>query len=407
MNKYLALESMDAAYGAMDHIIEIVRRLRAANSTTSLIDVARPARVEPVLVVDADVMNLPYIDDCSQTMLKLFCGYYLQAAAMVTSGLSVKSMGALAQLNPSRDVGLRDALDLMIMAKENLSDPRRNPQAYQFRLPGRNYNPNEPMTAALESVNVKEQLIEKGLDTAKTLVDDALTPVGAQVSGAISGKNSEFLDVSSLSVGKMLDVTINEGEKSGVIKIAVRLIASTVPSSAVVTMLTVTSKDDHRWTDRRHALSEGRIEFWKDFIFHDDIMSARRKALIQDKSGVYAEILKRQRGHGLAGIITGKPSLAQASNLFIISSETLEAIEYKHGGKIKDLSVRKEIFGETSLMILAVIDAGMNRVKFYHRGIDLPTDLSVTELKSSSKGGGGADITEIMKTLLSGSAPVL
>jgi hypothetical protein len=56
-------------------------------------------------------------------------------------------------------------------------------------------------------------------------------------------------------------------------------------------------------------------------------------------------------------------------------------------------------------MILAVVDRGYDRVRFYHRGIDQYSDLSIRDIKANGRDANGSQVTDIMKAFLKGSAP--
>jgi hypothetical protein len=406
MNPTLAAGSAELAAGGLDLIVDIVQRLKAASSQVSYIDVARPARVEPVLLVDADCMNLPYLPDVTQTMQSLFTGYYLQAVSMLTSVGKISVMGKLGQLNPNRNEDpywVKQALNTLSRGFESRLDPnaRMNIEQYKFKLPmsvkklGIESTFSEVLQKAesVKETNIGPQKIQEGLG-------------GSVSSGGKNGNNIDLSENVPLSIGRMYEVSMTEDGKTACVKVSIRLLASITPTSVLSTIFTTTNADDASYGKRWEKLMEGQISFWNDFVLHKDLMAKRRKTLISDKSGVYREILQRQGAHYRAGLISKRPSLGQASNLCIMSLDTLEAIEYKMGGKITQSRVRDELFNETSMMIIAVIDAGYERVKFYHRGIPIASDFSISEIKSTNKGS-GPDVMEIMKTLVSGSAPTL
>jgi hypothetical protein len=105
-------------------------------------------------------------------------------------------------------------------------------------------------------------------------------------------------------------------------------------------------------------------------------------------------------------LLERNPSLAVASNLCVIDSSTLAAIEIKMGGAFDNYKVRREVFNTTNMMIMAVVDRGYDRVTFYHRGIATTTEMSIRDIKVSNKGN-GPDVTDILKAFMGGKAPVL
>ena len=55
-------------------------------------------------------------------------------------------------------------------------------------------------------------------------------------------------------------------------------------------------------------------------------------------------------------------------------------------------------------MIMVVIDPDWDHVTFYHRSIELPTELSVKELQATNKSK-GPDVAEILKAYQMGNSP--
>jgi hypothetical protein len=116
--------------------------------------------------------------------------------------------------------------------------------------------------------------------------------------------------------------------------------------------------------------------------------------------------LDRETDGWFAGLIEKNPSVAIASNLALISSDTLDQIQDKMLGSIENPKIRREIFNTSNLMILGVVDKGFDRITFYHRGIAQSTEMGVRDIKVSNKGG-GPDVSDILKAFLGGHAPSL
>ena len=97
--------------------------INAYIKTGSLIDVGKLARVEPICLVDADVINLEYTPIIMQSLQSIFSGYYLQAISLTgnVGGISIASK--LAPLNPNRDKskeqGVINELTAQILIQDN------------------------------------------------------------------------------------------------------------------------------------------------------------------------------------------------------------------------------------------------------------------------------------------------
>lgn len=352
---------------------------RGAMKTGSLVQFTQSARVEPLCILGSDVVNLEFMPLVMQSLQSIFTGYYLQAIALTTQVNSVKVVKVLDKLNPSRNADLSSMFSKAFESfKENnkkvFTDWRLASESYKWRLPT---TKNVP---ALESEMLA---LEGATDTQKAI--------------------NELVN---LSVGKMIDVQISgeEGTKMS-IPISIRLIANRMPEPSLVHLMSLSSADTS-FKERYHAWRAGRLSFVKDLILCQDIITAHKKALINDKDGVYSEIINRVNQNKIVSMQSGDVSLASASNLFVISQNTAEAIEQKLYGKLSNPKVREKIFNTTYAMIIVVVDPYTEKVTFYHRGIATASTMSVGDLKIANKGS-GPDVSEIMKAYMAGSSPSL
>jgi len=212
-------------------------------------------------------------------------------------------------------------------------------------------------------------------------------------------------DTANLSVGKMLEVSVTDNGQTARFPVQLRLIASLIAPRNLVHILGDLSKN-MTIKERYHMWRAGQLEFVKDIVFCTDLIDNHRRTLAQDSTRTYRNILKTRNSNGLAAIFRGSPSLATASNLCVMSSETVKELERDARGRISDGRFRQRIFEGSYLMVLVVVDEKWESVTFYHRGIDLPTELNLRDIKGASKGGSStADIMEIFKALNSQNAP--
>lgn len=212
-------------------------------------------------------------------------------------------------------------------------------------------------------------------------------------------------ELADLSVGKIFNVEITDGMHQMTLPVSIRLMASAIPSGTLAQILSMGSEDTSV-KERYHGWKSGRLEFIRDIILCQDLIDQHRKNLMDDKSGIYNDILKRNRSNQLTTLLSGTPSVATASNIAIISTDVAEEIEANVNGRLKDFKTRQQIFKKTYLMILIVIDKQFDRVTFYHRGINHATELGVRDLKANNRGS-GPDVSEILRAYQLGSAPSL
>jgi len=366
----------DAADGVIEFVKSAADVLRTGEEYLggrSLIEAGRHARVEPLMVVDESAQMLQYVDDVAQTMQTLFAGYYLQALTMITNVNGVKLRERLAPLNPNRKVDL----DL-------LSD-RLSIESYRFALPKKSN---------------KDRLVRLAQEAEEFREDQHASLPGKDVL-----KNTQ--EASSLSVGKMYEITIKEGNETATVAIAIRVMARYMPSAPLIEMFTHKGYFDHDLLERFHGWRSGRLSFVRDLLLCQDLIEAHRNAAIRDKSGVYQEVIGRKNSSVAAGLLERNPSLAVMSNLAVITQSTLEAIEAKMGAPITSSKIKNTLFDTTNMMILAVMDPDYDRVTFYMHGINGSTAMPLSKLKNSSGKGNGSEVMDVMKAFLSGRSPTL
>ena len=348
-------------------IVQFKSIVDGMTAESSLVGATSVARVEPLCIVDADVVNLEYLPDTLNVLQNIFSGYYLQALQLLTNLGSVSVSKTLGRLNPSRSGGFE--------SYGNIVAPNVSMEAYKHKLPS--YNIDHAMEAG-----------ENGGGNQFTELS----------------KNA-FGD-SSLVTGKMYNVTIKDGDNTATVPIAIKLLVNSIPTSVVVNLMALQNRLDYDLVERFHAWRSGRIQFVRDLVLCKDLIDKHRNTLIKDPTGVYSEIVNRQNKNLKAGLLNQTPSLATASNLAIISSETAELIEQKLDGSLDNFKTRHAIFQTTNLMILVVIDKSWEQVTFYHRGINAFSKVSVKDLKASSKKDGG-DVNAILKAFIEGKAPTI
>lgn len=347
-------------------IVQFKSIVDGMSADNSLVGATSVARVEPLCIVDADVVNLEYLPDTLNVLQNIFSGYYLQALQLMTNLGSVSVSKTLGRLNPSRSGGFE--------SYGNIVAPNVGLESYKYKLPS--YSIHHAMESGEGGNNQFNEL-----------------------------SKSAFGD-SSLVTGKMYNVTIKDGDSSATVPVAIKLLVNSIPTNVAVNLMAMHSKLDYDVVERFHSWRAGRIQFVRDLILCKDLIDKHRNTLIKDSSGVYSEIVNRQNKNLKAGLLNQTPSLATASNLAIISSDTAEQIERKLDGSLDNFKTRHAIFQNTNLMILVVIDKSWEQITFYHRGINAFSKVSVKDLKAASKKDGG-DVNAILKSFIEGKAPTI
>lgn len=359
-------------------IRDVTKVLRTAQGNTSLTEVTKAARVEPIVIIGQDCVNLEYSTDILNSLLSVFCGYYLQAVALTTNISGIRVGKVLDKLNPNTDPNRHFSFETYSQAsgteevKMN-KDWKVVAESYKYRLP--------TTTGSKHALAYESSVLANGSgDLAEAIQDNV-----------------------NLSVGKIIEVTITENEQKATLPISFRLMVNQVSEKSLVSMLTLRSMD-HTFTERYHAWRAGRISFIKDLILCQDMIDAHKKAMINDKSGILTDIVDRSNNSKTNSIFTSQVNLASASNIYVISEQTASELETKLGGKLSNTRIRDALFESGYMMILVVVDRAWERVTFYHRGIAAGTNLGIKDLKNANKGS-GPDISALLKAYQMGNNP--
>lgn len=417
-----------AGVAALQFVLGVAKGVLRSNSvkTDSLVRFTRATRVEPIALVDQRLVHLPYMGDVMQTMSSIFIGYYLQAVSLAVNVGRINVIRLLDSLNPHRDVA--DASAAFLTDSLAGKKPKfMSNESYMFGLPSMESVEKDPFVDAAIAAEIKKQ--KDAEDRYKADEDKAalLKGVGDKLNSFIEGKSGDVsasvnphaiggsvsnksdlqklvTEATNLSVGKLIEVTIDDEGKKATFPIMVRVISTIVNGPTLVHILS----DQSRWyataKERFHMWRAGQLEFVRDLVLCQDLIDEHRRALLNDKSGAYKEILERRAGNAVASAMTGTPSVATASNIVVLSKQSAKEIEQATGGRFTDVKFRNRLFDRSYVMLMAVIDPEWEQITIYHRGIALPTEMMLKELKATNKGT-GPDISEILKAYQLGQSP--
>lgn len=356
-------------------LVENLGDLINSASSKSLVEYTKPTRVEPLCIVDSRAAMLPYIDSIMHTALNNFTAYYLQAVSLSVNVGSVNVIRLLDKLNPNR--GPKSALG------------------------GINWSSVLEEQKITLSIEEESPYTQEDLDAFTNRASDTGATVGDARGNSQVGALSADLN---LSVGKLIEVNIESGDKRASFPIQVRLITMIMRPDILTDTMTMKTKVDsikETW----HAVRSGQREFIKDIVLADDLIKRHRKNLKNDKTGLYSDAIKRKRTNRVMGFLTANPSVATSSSIFIITEETRMELEGKMRGRLNKFKDRERLLEETLGMIFYVVDPDAEMITVYNQSIDKGSELSVREIQRMGKGGKGPDIVEILNALNSGNAP--
>lgn len=372
-----------AADAGQNLISNVGKAALTGNPIQSLADVAKAARVEPLALIDKTLEGQPYTEDVVKMALSTFTAYYLQAASILVNINRIEVMRVLDSMNPERG-GVFGGV------RRGVSDAVWSRESYEHGLPSL-----ESFDAPIDPrliLSIEEQKDDRGNKKPMLLSE-----------GVDGDTVKRLYEVENLAVGKMINVEFKEGNDTVKIPVVIRLVPTFLQPRVLAHIFTAVSKNT-TWKERWHLWRSGQIRFVRDLMFSMDIVDEHRKALINDTSNVYMTISDRRRKNSMKAYATATPSMADASNIAVITKETAKLVSREIGGKLDNLATRKKIFDASYLILLVVVDEEWERVTIYHRGFDRPTELSFKEIKSAEKGK-GPDLTEILKAYQIGSSP--
>lgn len=423
---------------------------------TSLPEVTKLARVEPITIVSKDLLNDPETRKILNSLLSIFAAHYLQAVDILTKVEDVEVVRILDSLNPDRD-------EMGFLLSEKRKSSRANEsfqfistENYQFRLPtysrpvlessNKQSSYKRPKDLNDEILRLeeekkkfekeKEQLekekeqFEKAKEKAKSdkekaeheerlkniknsleKLEEQKKQLNLRYQEIGSDQDINLDTLANLSIGKLINVKIaysrddQPGNERRIVTIPInfRLMVSSIPNESIVRIMTYKS-EDLSLIERIHSARSGRIEFIRDLIFCQDLIDEYKKAVIQDSSNVLQEIVRRANNAKKYGILTKNPSLVSASTLMVITDAVAREVESRLGGKLDNPRTRNKAFENTYTMIMVVVSKEWETATFYTRGIARGSTFSFKELDSKAKGT-GPDIGDILKAMMSGQPP--
>ena len=379
----------DTAAIGRDLMATVLTAAKSMSSISSLADITKPLRVEPITIIDQSIADQPYVLDLLKLGVSLYAGYYLQAVNMVFGVGKIDTLKVFDTLNPERS-------GASALGFENFRSAVYATETYANGLPALEAFAQPVRQGLIAEYSEEKYAAQQVALEAFGGKDDDYDQKGdkAPVHGMKSGDSQKVYEAENLAIGKLLNVEVKSGNESAKLPVMIKLIPAVVPSDTITHIFTAGGRDT--WAHRLFLVKSGQIKFWRDFVMGQDMIDAHMTALMTDKSGVYKTILDRRRNNVSQAIQSGRLSLADASNIAIISTTTMKKAANTLYAKIDDVNVRKKFFDNSYLLMLMAVDERWNRVTIYHRGVDLASSWRIDDIKVAEKSK-GQDITEIFK----------
>lgn len=374
----ISKDTFISPFTAIGKVADSVRSLRS----DSLIEYTQPTRVEPIVLIDHTIAHLDIMTEVNLTLTSLYAAYYLQAVALSTNINNIEVMKVLEKLNPSRDP---------ISSFGNMLSLESRLHKTPLALPGFGIESRNPARLVSGTEAAFNDLITP---------EEIINATGSEMTGETQKKLAEL--TMNLSTGILLNVQIQVDDHKATIPVSVRLITS-ITKSEVIRQLVAYSAKDKSLKARYRGYWTGELGM-KDLMFATDLIDAHRQQLKGDSTGNYAEILRRKNKNRISGLLSGNPSVATASNIVVMSKETLKEIEGDIDSRLSHYKTRERIFKDTFLILMVVVDAEWETVTIYHRNTPVPTETSFKNLKNI-KTSGGMDVKEMLAMYTKSNAP--
>lgn len=397
-----------AVVGGVGYLANKGRQITDLATDNSYLDITSLTTVEPLTVVSKDCLTLEILPEVNQVLLSMFCAYYLQAVDTISKIKNIEVVRVLDKLNPNRDGS-------GILAGRMASDYALDLQSYPITtLVKENYKYKLPSsdTLSLENKSAINGELNSAVNLAIGRVLNVTISVDEKYSQVIPGEAGKTTVQVDAVTGRKYSVTSGNTEDTS--KVESRNLTVTVPVTVRLAVMTAgtptilnifTGGPETDLVERFYSWKAGRISFFKDLMFAQDLIDNKKKLMMAKDGDVASEIYNRVNKSKGYGLLTNNPSLATCSNLFVITDAVEKELETRLMGKLSNANIRKKVFEETYAMIIVVINRQWERVTIYTRGISSFTELSFNEIKVASKNSKGPDISDIMKSLIRGDAP--
>lgn len=350
----------------------VVKYNSILNDSKSLAGYTAAARVEPSVFVGSDLIYKPWISDILQTTQSLFAGMWLTAADMVTAQINgVSVLQVLDPLNPNRDPDYA-AFAKNLTKRVGVESEKRyfSRENYKWALPTKKQIEMAMMAREADNTNGGGNNVRRNIEA---VADDRL--------------NRTINDASNLVAGKLLSIRTTIGNQVNDMRIALRMSVQEIPEEVLVELVGDKSINQS-FKERLFDVAAGKIG-WMDLIFCMDLFRERKRLIAKDKTEIVRQVRERQLKHKRAGLLTGNASMAEMSNIYVISTDTSDQLKARFGLDLDNFQQRQKAFENTSGMIFVVVDIDNERATFYTDTIARSTNIGLVDIKTANKAKDG------------------
>lgn len=351
-------------------VFDVIRLTKSTTGDMSLVDIVKYTRVEPIAIVNKDLVKLKEYNNIVNGLLNIYIGYYLQAIQLLSvSYADSKVLKTLDSVSPDRSFVVENYKLSNTLALEDS----------MFSLPG--------MRGDEDEYDIKQTSLASKMPHLDKIA----------------------------AVGKLIEIKFNiedgsndkRNTKEVTIPVNIRLLTTLTDSDVVASILT-SNEEEVTFTSRLKDVIAGRINFFRDFIMVQDLIKKQKKVLFKEGADGYNEILKRYNNSSFLTMLNrGNVGYGKVSSIYMMTEEDEGYIKRKYGSGLNSKKIRDMVFDNSMALIIAVVDREWERVTIYVRDTDGSSTHTYQEFKKMTDNDSGAQIGEIIKSLSLGSSSLL
>lgn len=394
---------MSVASTSLKHIQAVLQQTKQHGSIARGI---AAAQVNPITLIDSTLKYDERLSDSLHVFVNMYAAIYLQSVALSNTTVGgTQIIKRLEKLNPTistTGLGLEDIY-------EDLPDDPPGivsqilPEGEVFDLPSM-----ESLKLPLPMFSMESS---QGATDKTHPTDQRTKPIYPGERGSkevlASGKINEALkDVPELAVGKMFSVELRSDGETHSIPVSIRLATTIASQASLIKAMQNRFSGVETALERKVRYKSGSITGFMDLLLCRDLVREHYKNLIADKDGVYAKLSPEKSKSYIKALLTGEVSVAQASNILLISSDTAARVEGLTGGKFHNKNFRNRMLLATGIMLLGIIDAMDDSITIYVDNLDSAQLVSGRNLSRVSKKD-GPDVNEVLRMLVEGRGSLL
>lgn len=210
----------------------------------------------------------------------------------------------------------------------------------------------------------------------------------------------------NLAVGKVVTFELGVGDKAVPVTANARVYPQIIKSADLIPILSYLNKDN-TMRGRFHRYMAGELALL-DYLTALDIVREKRKAMVNDKTGILDRVDRRDRKGWISTVASkGKGSRNNASGAILITKSLASQLEVAMRGKLSSQATRDKFFEHTGSMILMVINPELEVFDLYFHSIAEKATYSFDDIKAAAKNGNAIDINDVMRAYSKSNMPSL